>query len=84
MALMIKQANSGKNHMYDEYVQLLAHAASDYDNVQIKAKAKRQVYLHGINEATLLYMMNLLLIMNPLTTNPSILVLLLRPYKPML
>jgi hypothetical protein len=40
MALLIKQANNGKNLTYDEYVQLLAHAASDYDNVQIKAKGK--------------------------------------------
>jgi hypothetical protein len=36
--------------MYDEYVQLLLHAASDYNNVQIKAKGKRQVYLHEVNE----------------------------------
>jgi hypothetical protein len=39
-ALLIKQANNGKDLMYDEYVQLLAHVASDYDNVQIKAKGK--------------------------------------------
>jgi hypothetical protein len=38
--------------MYDEHVQLLSHAASDYDNVQMKAKDKRQVYLHEINEDT--------------------------------
>jgi hypothetical protein len=35
-ALLIKEANYGKDLTYDEYVQLLAHAASDYDNVQIK------------------------------------------------
>jgi hypothetical protein len=39
--------------MYDEYVQLLTHSASDYDNIQIKVKGKRQVYLHEINEDTL-------------------------------
>jgi hypothetical protein len=37
----------------DEYIQLLSHAASDYDNVQIQAKGKRKVYLHEINEDTL-------------------------------
>jgi hypothetical protein len=52
MALVIKQANSGKDLTYDEYVQLLAHTASDYDNIQIKAKGKRQVYRHDINEGT--------------------------------
>jgi hypothetical protein len=52
-ALLIKQANSGKDLTYDEYVQLLAHAASDYNNVQIKAKGKGQVYLHEVNEDTL-------------------------------
>jgi hypothetical protein len=36
--------------MYDEYVQLLAHPASDYNNDQIKAKGKRHVYIHDINE----------------------------------
>jgi hypothetical protein len=51
-ALLIKQANSGKDLTYDGYVQLLAHAASNYNNVQIKAKGKRQVYLHDINEDT--------------------------------
>jgi hypothetical protein len=51
-ALLIKQANSGKDLMYDEYVQLLTHAASDYNNVQIKAKGKRQVYIHDINDDT--------------------------------
>jgi hypothetical protein len=40
-ALLIKQANSGKDLTYDEYVQLLTHASSDYDNVQIKVKGKR-------------------------------------------
>jgi hypothetical protein len=52
-ALPIKQANNGKDLMYDEYVQLLTQAASDYDNVQIKANSRRQVYLHDINEDTL-------------------------------
>jgi hypothetical protein len=52
-ALLIKQANSGKDLTYDEYVQLLTHAASDYNNVQIKAKGKRQVYIHEVNEDTL-------------------------------
>jgi hypothetical protein len=51
-ALLIKQANSGKDLIYDKYVQLLAHVASDYNNVQIKAKGKRQVYLHNISEDT--------------------------------
>jgi hypothetical protein len=51
-AFLLKQANKGKDLMYNEYVQLLSHAASDYDNVQIKAKSKRQVYLHDINEDT--------------------------------
>jgi hypothetical protein len=51
-ALLIKQANNGKDLMYDEYVQLLAHAASDYDNVQIKTKGKRHVYIHDIHEDT--------------------------------
>jgi hypothetical protein len=36
--------------MSDEYVQLLTHAASDYNNIQIKAKGKRQVYIHDVNE----------------------------------
>jgi hypothetical protein len=38
--------------MYDEYDQLLSHATSDYDNIHIKTKGKRQVYLHDINEDT--------------------------------
>jgi hypothetical protein len=46
--LLIKQANSGKDLSYGEYVHLLAHAAS----VQIKAKGKRQVYIHDINDNT--------------------------------
>jgi hypothetical protein len=49
-ALLIKQANSGKDLTYDEYVQLLTHTASNYDNGQIKAKGKRQVYIHDIND----------------------------------
>jgi alpha-L-fucosidase len=48
--LLLKQANKGKDLIYDVDVQLLSHTASDYDNVQIKVKGKRQVYLHGINE----------------------------------
>jgi hypothetical protein len=52
-ALLIKQANSGKDLTYDEYIQVLTHTASIYHNVQIKAKGKRQVYLHEINEDTL-------------------------------
>jgi hypothetical protein len=52
-ALLIKQANNGKDLTYDEYVQLLEHAAFDYDNVQFKTKSKRQVYIHDINEETL-------------------------------
>jgi hypothetical protein len=45
-ALLVKQANGGKDLTHDEYAQLLSHAASDYNNIQIKAKGKRQVYLH--------------------------------------
>jgi hypothetical protein len=52
MALLVKQVNSGKDLTYDKYVQLLTHAASNYNNVQIKANGKRQVYLHDINEDT--------------------------------
>jgi hypothetical protein len=52
-ALLIKKANSGTNDLtYDEYVQLLTHAPSNYDDVQIKAKGKRQVYVHDINDDT--------------------------------
>jgi hypothetical protein len=51
-ALLIKQANNGKDLTYDEYVQLLAHAASDYDNVLIKTNGKRHVYIHDIHEDT--------------------------------
>jgi hypothetical protein len=43
MALLIKQANNGKDLTYDTNVQLLIHTASDYDNIQIKVKGKRQV-----------------------------------------
>jgi hypothetical protein len=49
-SLLIKQANNGKDLTYDEYVQLLAHAPSDYDNVLIKAKGKRHVYIRDIHE----------------------------------
>jgi hypothetical protein len=31
---------------------LLTHTASDYNNVQIKVKGKRQVYIHDINDDT--------------------------------
>jgi hypothetical protein len=51
-ALLLKQANGGKDLKYDEYVQLLSHAASNYNNVPIKLKGKRQVYLHEVNEDT--------------------------------
>jgi hypothetical protein len=47
----MKQASGGTDLTYDEYVQLLSHAASDYDNIQIKAKGKR--HLQEINEDTL-------------------------------
>jgi hypothetical protein len=50
-ALLIKQANSGKDLTYDKYVQLLTYAASDYNN-QIKVKDKRQVYIHDIKDDT--------------------------------
>jgi hypothetical protein len=52
-ALLLKQANSGKDPMYDEYLQLLLHTAPDYDNGQIHANGKRQVYFHEINEEIL-------------------------------
>jgi hypothetical protein len=51
-ALLLKQANMGKDLMHNEYVQLLSHAAYDYDNIQIKVKGTKQVYLHDINEDT--------------------------------
>jgi hypothetical protein len=51
-ALLLKQGYNGKDLLYDEYVQLLSHAASDYDNVQIMAKGKRHVYLHDVVEDT--------------------------------
>jgi hypothetical protein len=53
MALLLKQANGGKDLTYDEYIQLLWHTASDYNNSQVNAKSKRQVYLHELNEDTL-------------------------------
>jgi hypothetical protein len=31
-ALLLKQTNGDKDHTYDEYIQLLSFAASDYDN----------------------------------------------------
>jgi hypothetical protein len=48
-ALLLKQANGGKDLTYDEYIQLLSHAASDHDKIQIKVKGKRQVYLHEVD-----------------------------------
>jgi hypothetical protein len=44
MALLLKQANRGKDITYNEYIQLLSHAASDYNNSQIGMKGKGQVY----------------------------------------
>jgi hypothetical protein len=49
-ALLLKQTNGGKDLTYDEYVQLLSYAASDYDNGQVPAKNKRQVYQSEIQE----------------------------------
>jgi hypothetical protein len=40
-ALLIKQTNGSKDLMYNEYIQLLSYAASDYDNGQVPAKSKR-------------------------------------------
>jgi hypothetical protein len=39
-ALLLKQDNGGKDLMYDEYIQLLLFAASDYDNGQVPVKSK--------------------------------------------
>jgi hypothetical protein len=39
-ALLLKQTNGGKDLTYEEYVQLLSHAAFDYNNGQIPAKEK--------------------------------------------
>jgi hypothetical protein len=49
-ALLIKQTNGGKDLMYDKYVQLLSYAASGYDNSQVPAKSKRQVYQSEIQD----------------------------------
>jgi phage gpG-like protein len=49
-ALLIKQTNGGKDLTYDEYVQLLSYAASDYDNIQVPAKNKWQLYQSEIQE----------------------------------
>jgi short subunit dehydrogenase-like uncharacterized protein len=49
-ALLFKQTNGGKDLTYDEYVQLLSFAASDYDNGQVPAKGKWQVYQSEIQE----------------------------------
>jgi hypothetical protein len=48
-ASLIKQTNSGKDLTYDEYIQLLSHAASNYNNGQVRMKGKIQLYLHEIN-----------------------------------
>jgi hypothetical protein len=39
-ALLIKQTNGGKDLTYDEFIQLLLFAASDYNNGQVPAKNK--------------------------------------------
>jgi hypothetical protein len=52
-ALLLKQTNGGKDLTYDEYVQLLSYAASDYDNGQTPAKSKRQIYQSEIQEENL-------------------------------
>jgi hypothetical protein len=49
-ALQIKQTNGGKDLTYDEYVQLLSYAASDYDSGQVPPKNKRQVHQSEIQE----------------------------------
>jgi hypothetical protein len=49
-ALLLKQTNGGKDLTYNEYVQLLSYAASDYDNGQIPVKNKWQVYQSEIQE----------------------------------
>jgi hypothetical protein len=43
-ALLLKQSNGCKDLTYGEYVELLSYAASDYDNGQVTAKGKRQIY----------------------------------------
>jgi hypothetical protein len=48
--LLLKQTNEGKDLTYVKYVQLLSYAASDYDNGQVPAKNKRQVYQSAIQE----------------------------------
>jgi hypothetical protein len=48
--LLLKQSNGGKDLPYDEYVQLLSYAASDYDNGQVPTKGKWQVYHSDIQE----------------------------------
>jgi hypothetical protein len=42
-ALLLKQTNGGKDLTYDEYVQLLSYAASDFDNGQTPVKNKCQI-----------------------------------------
>jgi hypothetical protein len=77
--LLIKQANNGKDIMYDEYVQLLAHAASDYNNILIKMKVT-DMYIYMIfMKIPTTHRRKPLLSMNLLT-----LILLLIQYKPML
>jgi hypothetical protein len=38
------------NLTYDEYIQLLSFAASDYDNGQVPTKSKQQVYQSEIQK----------------------------------
>jgi hypothetical protein len=52
-ALLLKQTNGGKDLTYNEYVQLLSYAASDYDNGQTPAKSKGQIYQSEIQEDNL-------------------------------
>jgi hypothetical protein len=49
-ALLLKQTNGGKDLTYDEYLQLLSYAASNYDNGLVPAKNKRQVFQSEIQE----------------------------------
>jgi hypothetical protein len=47
---LLKQTNWGKDLMYNEYIQLLSYASSDYNIGQIPAKSKQQVYQSEIQE----------------------------------
>jgi hypothetical protein len=53
-ALLLKQTNGGKALTYDKYVHILSFAGSDYDNGQVPAKGKQQVYQSEIQEDDLL------------------------------